>query len=424
MKISLESITKWLLASIFLTLPFSQEAVVFYSIPLYIPELLTLFALVTTALSFVNRKGNEGEAHFGFDRWLVFGASLFAFGAVLSFLANPISLTGLGMLKAWIFFPLLTLFLVVRKESSEDLFYPSMFSWFVASLFVALHSLQYLLLGTLTYDGRLQGPYLSPNYLAIFIAPGILLALFFLLRSFDRERKIVEKVFFGVSLMLHLIVLYFTHSYGVWAGTLVGATLLLFRFIPRTWEDQRKRKMIVLTGATIIVVGLGVLFLEQDSEKWQALVQYDERSSLSSRVMIWEASVKMLSHHPILGIGIGRFQEMYLEYQKYFPPYLEWAVPFPHNLYLALWLQTGLLGLFGFGLLVSRLFFLLVSNSFRGEASQKQRKADLVLALLVLYLVYGLTDTPYFKIDQAFTFCLLVALGWRLLATKNPLGKG
>ena len=27
------------------------------------------------------------------------------------------------------------------------------------------------------------------------------------------------------------------------------------------------------------------------------------------------------------------------EYQKHFPPYLEWAVPQPHNLYLAFWLQ-------------------------------------------------------------------------------------
>lgn len=424
MKVSLESITKWLLVSIFLTLPFSQEAVVFYGVPLYIPELLTLFALVTTTLSFANRKENEEKSHFGFDRWLVFGASLFAFGAVLSFLVNPISLTGLGMLKAWIFFPLLALFLVVGEESSEDLFYPSILCWFAVSLFVTLYSLQYLLLGTLTYDGRLQGSFPSPNYLAIFIAPGILISLFLLLRSFCHEKKIVEKVFFSVTLALFFIVLYFTHSYGVWVGTLAGAALLLFGFVPRIWEDRRRRKVIVLAGATFAIFCLGVLFLEQDSEKWQALVQYDERSSLSSRMMIWEASVKMLSDHPTFGIGMGRFQEVYLEYQKYFPPYLEWAVPFPHNLYLALWLQTGLLGLFGFGLLVSRPFFLLANNSFRGEDSEKQRTVALVLAILILYLVYGLTDTPYFKTDQAFAFCLLLALGWRLLTTKNPLGKG
>ncbi|OGI21597.1 MAG: hypothetical protein A3J06_01000 [Candidatus Moranbacteria bacterium RIFCSPLOWO2_02_FULL_48_19] len=104
----------------------------------------------------------------------------------------------------------------------------------------------------------------------------------------------------------------------------------------------------------------------------------------------------------LFGIGLGRFQEVYLEYQKYFPPYLEWAVPQPHNLYLAVWLQTGLLGLIGFILLVSRAIILLIKN--------KSRESALLLGLLTLYLIYGLFDTPFFKTDLAFSFWLVIAL--------------
>ncbi|MDP3962279.1 MAG: O-antigen ligase family protein, partial [bacterium] len=140
---------------------------------------------------------------------------------------------------------------------------------------------------------------------------------------------------------------------------------------------------------------------ESGSEKWQALTQLENRSSFASRMMIWQSAGKMIADNPIFGIGLGRFQEVYLEYQKYFPPYLEWAVPQPHNLYFAVWLQTGLMGLIGFTLLIAWVIFLLVKN--------KSRESALLLGLLTLYLLYGLFDTPFFKTDLAFAFWLVIA---------------
>ena len=111
----------------------------------------------------------------------------------------------------------------------------------------------------------------------------------------------------------------------------------------------------------------------------------------------------------LFGIGLGRFQAVYLEYQKYFPPYLEWAVPQPHNLYLAVWLQTGLMGLIGFIILVARSIFILIKN--------KNREAVLLLGILTLYLVCGLFDTPFFKTDLAFSFWLAIVL---ILTISKP----
>jgi len=63
--------------------------------------------------------------------------------------------------------------------------------------------------------------------------------------------------------------------------------------------------------------------------------------------MIWNASFKMLENNPLWGIGPGNFQNTYLAYQKYFPPYLDG--PFPSLTALSrLLAESGFIGLLGF----------------------------------------------------------------------------
>ena len=120
--------------------------------------------------------------------------------------------------------------------------------------------------------------------------------------------------------------------------------------------------------------------------------------------MIWHSAEKILESNWFLGIGAGNFQKEYLAYQKYFPPYLEWAVPHPHNVYLAFWLYGGIFGLLGFLSLVYFWFYCL-------SKSQKNPNLKLIgLGIMGYILVHGLVDTTYFKNDLAVIFWLLFAL--------------
>jgi O-antigen ligase len=114
-----------------------------------------------------------------------------------------------------------------------------------------------------------------------------------------------------------------------------------------------------------------------------------ERSSLSSRVMIWRTGLYSLADHPLWGIGLGNFQKIYLEHQPYFSPYLEWAVPQPHNFVLALWLQAGLLGLTLLGYIV----WISIQASKQSKLLSERR---LLVALLIGTMAYGIFDTPLF----------------------------
>lgn len=401
-----------LLLAVFL-LPFAQVKVLLFDLPLYLHEIA-----ITVAFSFFLPSLFKGKRADFFlrDGGILLGAILFFSGAALSFFTNPFSLTGLGMLKSWFLFPFLAGWLIFSESRTPEKREAFFSAWFLTLLFTALGSLIFLLMGELTYDHRLSGLYDSPNFLAIFLAPAPLLALYlsFLPKESGGRSLFWSTLLFFGSLSV-LIVLFFTRSYGVW-GALLSATIF-FLFGARLIHGFSKKTLLLML-ALFFSVGT-FLFFEQGSEKWQAMLSFDDRSSFASRLMIWQAAVKIFSDNAVFGIGVGRFQAEYLEYQQYFPPYLEWAVPEPHNLYLAVLLATGLIGCLGFLILVGRFGYLAIQALLSETDEARRLTSALTLTLLFLTLVYGMTDTPYFKNDLALSFMLILALGLSTLKSQE-----
>ncbi len=392
-----------LLLSVFL-LPVAHLKVVIFGIPFYSVELPIVVALFAYGWGwrkkiFLPRGVSVRDPFF-------LGIALFVSGALLSFFANPFSLTGLGMLKTWFAFPLVWVWLWIETDPDSPNTEYALLWWLGSIALGSFASMTYFFRGALSYDGRLMGWYTSPNYLAFFLAPGILLAYSFCFHPLFSKKKIFRYVFFAVLLLLAVTV-FFTHSYGVWSGIVLAGLFILFfdKTVALSWH--KKVFAIILLG---VLCGI-FIFFESGSEKWQALTSFQERSSFSSRIMIWQAAIKIIGEHFFLGIGIGRFQEVYLSYQQYFPPYLEWAVPQPHNVYLALWLQTGLVGLAGFVFLVSAWIARMMAIVSSRSSGAAQSTAVLLIALLILTLVTGITDTPFFKTDLAYMFWYCIAFG-------------
>ena len=120
--------------------------------------------------------------------------------------------------------------------------------------------------------------------------------------------------------------------------------------------------------------------------------------------MIWQAALRMIADHPLVGIGPGNFQREYLRYQQYFPPYLEWAVPHPHNAFLDLWLEGGVLGVTGFALL----FWYWLSSATKHFFLQEKEGLHHILPLLlgIYCFLIGLTDVPFLRNDLAYFFTI------------------
>jgi O-antigen ligase len=308
-------------------------------------------------------------------------------GLMLSILFNGSYRIGLGIIKGWFVIPMLFAFVAatrLQKEKRKIIFS----AIYISAFLVACVALGYLLLGEITFDGRLQAIFNSPNYLAMYLSPAIIIGLV----NFRQNKKI-----YGVSLVIIAIALYFTFSYAAWLAILVAAGLIGF-LQKRTGTPSKNIKWIIV-GMIII------MFWQLGTVKMHNLIHLTERSSLASRIMIWRSAGVMIGNNPIMGIGPGNFQSEYLAYQKYFPPYLEWAVPEPHNLFLALWLQAGIIGLVG--------FLALMFIWFKELVKEKSLFSDInliAIAIIIIMLMHGLFDTTYFKNDLAVLFWLAFLL--------------
>ncbi len=402
-------------AGMFLLLPFARLKTDVFGLPLYTPEGGVILLLVL----FLGVQGSYWHGQNSSpDRWAIFATALFLFGTLLSLFVHPLSFKSLGLFKTWFFFPTLMAVLILLVPLSRTAVKRSLLAWLFVTVSSSIGSLWFFFDGRMTYDGRLEAWFSSPNFLALFLAPGVPLAAYFLEQAFSVQAAIRQKALFMVSGALVIAAIFLTRSYGVWVATLLS--LLVFFFT----SGRRGKGGIAIV---LILFCLVAVFFERGTEKWHSLISFDERSSLASRVMIWHAAGSVLADHPVLGIGLGRFQEEYLSYQKYFPPYLEWAVPEPHNLFLAVWLETGFLGLIGFLLLLLRAFICLYRTYKETSNGEIRALLKILGSLLVLFLVSGLVDTPYFGTDSAFSFWLLIALIFT--TTKNrfvenePAGK-
>ena len=114
----------------------------------------------------------------------------------------------------------------------------------------------------------------------------------------------------------------------------------------------------------------------------------------------------LLKDNFLLGIGPGMFQDYYQLYKLESPSDgIDWSVPYPHNTFLAFFIQNGLIGGIGFLLLL----FWYVKSVFEIFKSEQKKYAVLFGAFLVYFLVHGMADTLYWKNDLSLMFFVFIS---------------
>ncbi|MBU2028458.1 O-antigen ligase family protein [Patescibacteria group bacterium] len=357
-------------------LPLYLIKFVFWGMPLNLLEIMILLTLIWWLWE--KRFNNPEWENFLKDNKLFFSLiGVILAGVLLSTFFDNSWKIGLGIIKGWFVLPLILALISAdifcdKKAQALKFFY-------AGAVGVAALALFSYIFGQITYDGRLQGIFNSPNYLAMYLVPAVIIGVIF----FSENRKK-----YALSLFFIFLAIYLTYSFTAWVAMLIILSGLFFL-------SGRGKKLFV---GFLILAGL-VFLLQVKTDKLNNLLSLDARSSLTSRSMIWKSAGKIITDNSVWGIGPGNFQEKYLEYQKYFLPYLEWAVPHPHNLYLAFYLYSGIIGLVA--------FFWLMFLWIRKIISQKKEAVALIaLGIIIYFLLHGILDTTYFKNDLAVIFWL------------------
>jgi putative inorganic carbon (HCO3(-)) transporter len=185
-----------------------------------------------------------------------------------------------------------------------------------------------------------------------------------------------------------------TYSRGAWIGTAVGV-LLLLPIIKRGWLAVG----LALTTAMFTTAGNVLVRAE-------SVATPGHDTAYTSRVEIWETSLRLLAEHPLRGVGLGNFGTAYGNFMVPDLPLLADALGTPdeaHNLFLNLAVEVGLVGAGAFA-------WLLVVGFLR--AWQVRRSADRrvkiwgagLAAGLVALLIHTTVDVVVY---QGFTAILL-----------------
>src|SRR6185436_15836198 len=102
------------------------------------------------------------------------------------------------------------------------------------------------------------------------------------------------------------------------------------------------------------------------------------------------AGIQQIGQHPILGLGLGGFARLGL------------GVNYPHNIFLNFWVELGILGLIS--------FLWIMFLSFQQHKNKANVFTLAAIVYLVIFLIHGLVDAPYFKNDLALLFWFVVSL--------------
>lgn len=298
--------------------------------------------------------------------------------------------SSLGALKSWLIEPLLVGLIVlheVRTELARRLLERGLLAvltWVSLAGFVQL-----TVFSKTVEDGRLSSIFAPvANYYAMFAAPLLVYAIGMVLSRRDRTLALVASLISAVALVL-------SHSYGGILAVVVGTLVLIGRIIPA----PNRRRIFLLLGVLFLVYGLAQLPSRHLREK----INFSTRSSSLVRTQIWRTAIEIGRQHPIFGIGPNTFELAYREVAPtlYHPP-LEWLVARPHNLYLNLWVETGLLGLVG----TIGAGWIILRKMLRVGGS-----ALLAAGFLAAIFAHGFVDTPLFKNDLALLAAIVIALG-------------
>ena len=193
-----------------------------------------------------------------------------------------------------------------------------------------------------------------------------------------------------VIALFSFIAILFTKSSGAWIALTVGALSFIF--------------LIGYRKIVIFFVLLGVMVAMIMPNIRQEILFQDQAGK--NRLTLWNYSINFLESSPknfVLGTGVGQF------FRKVQKPYynvkeMERLI-YPHNIFLNFWTETGLLGAVSFIGIIGYLFYL--ANKIK---LQDKILGVGLIACLVVIIVHGLVDVPYFKNDLAMLFWVIGAI--------------
>jgi O-antigen ligase len=323
-------------------------------------------------------------------------AIIFVSWGALSFLwsLDP----GLTRQRIWTYFQLLMMLWLIWELAPGEREQVGLMQAYVLGAYVSAGDTFYsYLLNQTELLRRYMATGFDPNDLGLTLALGIPMAWYL---ATARRRGLftwVYRLYVPVALLAILL----TASRGAFLATLGALSIVIFTY-PRlnTWQ---KVALIIVVGITIYAIQTFV-----PAYSWQRLAtiqaELQRGSDLNYRRYIWQAGLELFTHHPILGVGAGVFNEGVT--------YVLSVGKASHNTFLSVLVEQGVIGL--------GIFAAMLAIAFVSLRRLPPLERTLWIVLLFTWMVGASSLTWEHRKATWFIFGLLVAHAARV-GVHEPL---
>lgn len=385
-------------------IPTYQVKGIIYNIPVTLLELIILSLFLIYGLKNIKRikelVQNLKDWQWPILIWLII--------ATLAMFLSPDLRAGAGVWRAYFVEPILLLivFLDLIKNKKDLKLILSAFIF--SALIVSIYALYQKFVGQGIWSTEVWGQpqvlritsfFPHPNFLGLYLGPLILLGLGYIFSYFKNKNIIISYT------LLFFIITFLSLIYARSEATILAVLVGLF-FLGLIVKSSQKYALIFLFIIPLLIFSFPV------SRNY--FIQKVGLQDLSGqlRFNIWQGAVELIKEKPILGAGLDGYERLAPDYQKrFYDPYTGELIsvethPYPHNLYLTLWLELGLLGLIVFVWVLIKFF----KQGFKQLDKRDVIISTSIMAAMIVIVVHGLADTPYFKNDLAILFWLIIGL--------------
>ena len=322
------------------------------------------------------------------------------------------------------FISYLSIFLIVSKvdEKQKNTIIKTLV---IAGLIISLYSIYQYFFGyqnTLDYLKKINSPILlnssyakdiliSKRSIGTFPSPNILagyllLILFLALLLFERSREQSAIKPQSLYIILILFALILTKSLGAWLSLVATLFILLFfKLAKQALQLQGKKcsrkacfafynfpySKLILILSLGFVASVLIFILTTRCDRLTNL--QNPQNSITQRLNYWHTAIAVIKSHPIVGIGPGNFQEVFLKYKVGLSTNTRYA----HNIFLHQWLETGILGFIGIGLLIT----LLIKKYIQ--------KPNYISLAGIGFILHNLIDNTYFIPEAGLLWWVIIA---------------
>lgn len=254
---------------------------------------------------------------------------------------------------------------------------------------------------SLPFEGiynRIFGTFAHPNLFAYYLIIPVSILIY---TYFVSDKKKIESLFLVFLSAVFFVVLILTFTRGAWLA------LIIFIFIIGI---VKYRKFLFIA---FIILILSYLLITPIKSRVDDLIS-NPTSSITWRLGLWSDSLNYVKERLFFGQGTGTAKEYILD--KRGP---QFGSSDPHNDYLKISLENGVLGLILYMLLITTLIYNLIKRYL--SASQLNIKVFMLflIALSISFYIMSFVDNVLRNTAMQWVFWSLVGAGFGLTKLKN-----